>query len=150
RRQHGRYSLPCCQLRAAIRLNLSVRPQDRTYEVPRAQDSAARNCVTHRHGHVGTLPSHSFTSSTNGHSPISVARCCLGGHWLLCGGCHLVPPCRDDPQSNEATLDVLIGELGHLPNHQKSHVCWLAVYSYCIGDLSLFGLGLARASGIRF
>src|SRR5690606_22102928 len=26
RRQHGRKSLPCCQLRAAIRLNLSVRP----------------------------------------------------------------------------------------------------------------------------
>src|SRR3546814_6963267 len=26
RRQHGRKSLPCCQLRAAIRLNLGVRP----------------------------------------------------------------------------------------------------------------------------
>src|SRR5690606_6583166 len=32
RRQHGRKSLPCCQLRAAIRLNLSVRSYG---EIPR-------------------------------------------------------------------------------------------------------------------
>src|SRR5690606_39383985 len=34
RRQHGRKSLPCRQLRAAIRLNLSVRPQMRAIFCP--------------------------------------------------------------------------------------------------------------------
>ena len=91
---------------------------------------------------------HSFTPSTNGHSPIVGASRCIGGHWILRGGCHLVPACKDDTQSNEATIDILIGELWHLHSYPEPHVCWLAARSHCIGDLSIFALGVARASGI--
>lgn len=125
-----------------------VRPHDRTYEVTRTQDSAAGNCGTRRRGHVGALSTHSFTPSTNGHSPIVGASRCISEHWILRGGCHLVPACKNDTQSNEATIDILIGELWHLHSHPEPHVCWLAARSHRIGDLSIFALGVARASGI--
>src|SRR3546814_907577 len=70
RRQHGRKILPCCQLRAAIRLNLSVRAQER--DMLKLVTTAFASLFIAACGEQSTAPTPSSTSAPAATPPAQV------------------------------------------------------------------------------